>query len=224
MKFAHPELTEFINWETNAVNTLIIENQLLFRRILKDINDSIEGLKTSVILSIDDKPIEWSKHAEIITDFLKFNLNRKNLIGKICTALENKAVEPENYASTKEILLKIENAIETWSFDFSCNIITSKLSVSNLIKSVGIELCDDYEGEKGEAEKFIDYMELVREFDRDKLFITVNMRSYFSDETVDQFINTALSHEYKVLMVEGFSHPKLKNEFRLTIDKDLCEF
>lgn len=32
-----------------------------------------------------------------------------------------------------------------------------------------------------DAEKLIDYMELVREFDRDKLFVTVNMRGFFVD-------------------------------------------
>ena len=55
----------------------------------------------------------------------------------------------------------------------------TKISVTTLFKAIGIELHDDYEGEYGAAEKLIDYMELVREFDRDKVFITINMRSFF---------------------------------------------
>lgn len=67
-------------------------------------------------------------------------------------------------------------------------------------------------------------MELVREFDRDKLFITVNMRAYFDDEIIAKFQKTALSHEFKVLMLEAYAYPPLKLEKRLTIDADLCEF
>jgi CRISPR-associated protein Csn2 len=62
----------------------------------------------------------------------------------------------------------------------------------SLIKSAGIEIRNSYEGRFGDAEKLIDYMELVREFDCDKLFITVNMRSFFADDIVKKFIETAM--------------------------------
>ena len=67
-------------------------------------------------------------------------------------------------------------------------------------------------------------MELVREFDGDKLFVTVNMRDWFSDESIQAFMHTVLSHEYKVLMIEACSHSRLCEEQRVTIDMDLCEF
>ena len=100
----------------------------------------------------------------------------------------------------------------------------SKRSVSTLLKAVGIEIRDEYEGHRGEVEKVLDYMELVREFDRDKLFITVNMRSFFDDDIIHQFQKTALSHEFKILMLESQSYPHLPLEKRITIDEDLCEF
>lgn len=74
------------------------------------------------------------------------------------------------------------------------------------------------------AEKIIDYIELVREFLGDKLFIFINMRTWFSDESVNEFLATAVAHEYKVLLIDGFSAPLLENENRLTVDDDLCEF
>ena len=46
-------------------------------------------------------------------------------------------------------------------------------------------------------------MELVREFDHDKLFITVNLRSYYNDETILKFMATVIAHDYKVFMIEN---------------------
>lgn len=49
-------------------------------------------------------------------------------------------------------------------------------------------------------------------------------RSFFSDEVITQFMETVLSHEFKVLMLESSAKDVLKREKRLTIDRDLCEF
>lgn len=67
-------------------------------------------------------------------------------------------------------------------------------------------------------------MELVRELDRDRLFIMINMRTYFSDEEMESFIQTVVLHDFKLLLLESTSRPILKNVKRFTVDEDLCEF
>lgn len=67
-------------------------------------------------------------------------------------------------------------------------------------------------------------MELVREFDRDRLFIMINMRSYFSNEEMERFIESACLHDFKLLLIESASRNILKNTKRYTADEDLCEF
>ena len=67
-------------------------------------------------------------------------------------------------------------------------------------------------------------MELVRIFEKDKLFITVNMRSFFDDAFMDRFMQSVSSHRYKVLMIENKAYNILSNEIRFTVDEDLCEF
>lgn len=75
-----------------------------------------------------------------------------------------------------------------------------------------------------DAEKLIDYMELVREFDRDKLFVTVNMRGFFVDAEMAAFMETVVSHGYHLLMLESRAYDILPLENRITIDEDLCIF
>lgn len=224
MKFVYSEINEVFHWNQPFIPTLVIENQSLFRRLIKDFYLSINGVKTSAILSKNNKPIEFSKYAEIITDYINFNINQKSLLNKICASLAYNAVSAENYINTQKLLAEIENSLKEWSFEYPCDIIATKISVSNLLKAIGVEINNNYNNDCEDAERIIDYMELVREFDCDKLFIIINMRSYFSDEIIDNFIKTSLSHEYKVLMIDSKSHPLLTKEKRLTIDIDLCEF
>lgn len=224
MKFAHSDISGVFLPGRSFVPTLVIENQSLLRRVLKDVYLSLDGAETDAVLSVDNKPVEFSRYAELITDFIHFDLNQRPLINKICAALERVSLSAENYLETQRLLADIENKIGEWAFEFPCDIVAAKISVGSLLKAAGIELGDDYPGDAGDAERLIDYMELVREFDRDKLFITVNMRSFFPDEQIEGFMQTVVSHGYKVLMIESQSHPLLAPEQRRTVDGDLCEF
>ena len=67
-------------------------------------------------------------------------------------------------------------------------------------------------------------MELVRELDRDRLFVMVNMRTYFSDEEMNFFTESVALHGFRVLLLENTTRCKLKHTKRYTVDEDLCEF
>ena len=68
----------------------------------------------------------------------------------------------------------------------------------------------------------LDYFELVREFEADKLLITVNLRSFYSDKSISAFLRSIIDHKYRVLMLESCEHVLLAEEKRVIIDKDLC--
>ena len=67
-------------------------------------------------------------------------------------------------------------------------------------------------------------MELVREFDRDKLFVLLHLRSYFDVGQISAFLQTASAHGYRILLVDTADRGNLWQESRVTIDKDMCEF
>lgn len=224
MKLAYPAFSELITFDSDRIPCMVIENRQLFRTFLCDVASAIDGCRTDLVLSDRDKILDNSKYIEVVTDFINFDLNKKSLITKIIGELERTAVSPEHYIKTQELLAEIDQAVGAWAFSFPCDIISSKISVSTLLKAVGIELRDEYEGHLGEVEKVLDYIELVREFDRDKLFITVNMRAYFDDSLIEQFMKTAISHEFRVMMLESNAYSILPKEKRTTIDTDLCEF
>lgn len=77
--------------------------------------------------------------------------------------------------------------------DSSAEIYCAKLNISATIKAVGISVTEEY---AEPLERYLDYMELMREYYRDKVFIFVNIRSYFSDEEMLRIMDTTSSQGY----------------------------
>ena len=59
MKLAYPGIDRVFRWEGSAIPSLVIENQSLLRRSLKDMYLSAEGISTGVVLSQNDTPIDF---------------------------------------------------------------------------------------------------------------------------------------------------------------------
>lgn len=220
MKFCHPDISGVFDTDIEAVNTIVIENRLLFRSVIEDIYTQIDGFNGKAVLTVNDKISDFSKYAELFSSFVPFDINKKSLISKITLAMEKESLNEYKYEQTMKILTDVEKYMECLSSSFNCNISYSKITSSALIKAVGIEIVDDY---TSLGEKVIDYMELVREFDREKMFFTVNLRSYISDDEADAFLKTIKKHDFKLIMFESKDYKMLSCEHRRTIDDDLCE-
>lgn len=220
MKLVYHEINHVFNTECEKINCIIIENQRLFYSLLEDIYNQSNGYEGKAVLSENNKILKTDKSLEVLSQFIPFDINRKSLINKISSELEKKAVSDDFYSQTVELISQLENLLMNISFDFSCDINYNKLDIGAIIKASGVEINDTY---NSLGEKIIDYMELVTEFDRRKLFLTVNLRSYISDNEASEFMKTVLSHGYNVIMLESSEHTHLDEELRYIIDADLCE-
>lgn len=221
MIFVHPDIEGIINITGENIPTVVVESPDLLRRIISDIYQQINGNDGEAVLSENNKTLVFSKSADLLSSFIPFEINRKPLITKIISKLESKSSEGDFYLNSAELLSEIEKYLNDLSFDFFCNIVYTKLNIGALLKAVGPEIVDDYDTV---SEKILDYMELVREFDADKLFITVNMRSFVDTAEITEFMHSVVSHGFRVLMFENKDYDLIEYENRITIDKDLCQF
>ncbi len=220
IRLAHPEITKNIEFEENKICSLVIENKVFFRKVISGLYNQINGEDGSFVLSEEYVPVDLNKKAEILTEFVPFQINSKSLQNKICATAEREAVNESNFAETQSILAEIERYIEKLLFQFPYEFEYEKLNISNIIKSVGISVNEDYDNG---LEKIIDYMLLCREFDKEKIFIFVNLRCYYSDDEMECFAREIISRKFKVLFIDNTESRRLTNENRLIIDADLCE-
>ena len=221
MKLVYSEMGHVLSFEDGYVNELVVENRKLFFDMVSDIAMQVDGAHGNFVLSVLNKPVEFSRYADVTVQFAPFQINRKSLLTKLYAKLEQKALLAENYVRTGELLGEMERYVLDLAVDLPFEIDCQKVAIGPLIKAISPEI---EESDKKAIEKVFSYMELVRELDRERLFIMVNMRTYFSDEEMERFVESACLHDFKVLLLESSSLAVLKNTKRYTIDSDLCEF
>ena len=221
MKLVYGYMEHIISFEAGYASELIIENKKMFRELVNSLVNQIEGQRGDAVLSIDDKPVEMSKYADISMQFAPFEFNRKSLLTKLYSYLEREAVSPDMFLKTTDIITNLELFLSDLSDDLPFEIECKKLAIGNIVRAVSPEFVST---EEGSPESILNYMEIIRELDKDKLFIMVNMRAYFDDIDMQSFIDTACLHDFKLLLLESASYERLKNTRRYTVDKDLCEF
>ncbi len=220
MRFAYPEIETVIDIDNGRYNTLVIENQRFMTALLTDIVDQLSGRGGQAVFSEHGTPLAISKRLVLLDRFVPFDLNQKNLINHIIGAMTEKSNDPANFAFTAEVMRTVENWLNELTNDLPCEVVFSKLIPSVLIKSAGPEILCAHDSV---AEKVLDLMELISEFEHGCLFLTVNMRSFVTDEEMALFSETVIAHGFDVFALESRELPILPNERRLLIDKDLCE-
>lgn len=221
MRLAHPQLDQVLTLDGDHVAALVIEQPQFFRAFLQDIDVQLAGGKGRAVLSRDGQIIPFDRHAEMIDSFLHFQLGRKPLLTRLMNRLEMLAMEEDHYLRTAQFTGELEKYVMELSMGLPCDVYCSKISFSGILRAVGVDIVDDYESD---LERLLDYMELTRELEHERLFILVNLRSYYSDAEVEAFFASVLSHEFLILPVDSVSRARLSNERRVTVDDDLCEF
>ncbi len=221
MKIACPYFDSLIEINEGIPFYLIIENQSLFRRFVEDIHSQLFGGDGDTVLSIDNTPVAMNKYADILENFAPFDINSKTMLSGISAAIEKVAVDEKHYMETSRLIAETEKYISELSFSLPVTIECRKLNIGTIIKAASVAIADDFENV---IEKIISYMSLILDLGGKKLFITLNMRSYFSDEEMEGFIGEIKRKQICVLMLETCARKKIAGTEQLIIDSDLCEF
>lgn len=220
MKLAYSTLQNIIEIKGDTVYSIVVENLKYYYNMVKDFMDQMEGKEGGWTVSENDKPLAVNKCAEVLFDFISINVNQKTLIAKIVNEMERIANKEENINGTMQLLSDIERFVLYLNEDFDLSINCDKLTMSQLLKSIGISVSvetDDL------IEILYSYMQLVRQFIGDKLFVFVNLRSFVSQKQFSDFAETIIGHNYHVIFLENKEYDKIAGENRLIVDQDLCE-
>lgn len=221
MKLIHPKISSRINLSEQQINTIIIEAPGLLYEFVSDIKKQQDNMEGAAVLSINDEPVSFHKYADMISDPLSFEVNNRKILTKVLNAMEKCSMEDIYYEQTQKLVAQIEAYINELCLNFDADIICDNISFQHILKAAGIAVADDYERL---IDRIYAYMELVREFEGDKLFIFVNLSSFVEPVQLQEFANTVVGHSYKVLLIDSHDFKRLENENRMIVDYDLCEF
>lgn len=219
MKFVYPEIDYVFDTDSGKVNTLVIENPKFLVSLLSDIEKQLRGEDGLSVLSDEGKILSVEKYCELLSEFVPFRINSKTLSTKVASSFEKSAMLEEHYMETMNLLSMVEAYFIKLSLNYNCDFVFPKLNISSLTKAAGIEINEEYDSL---GEKIADYFEFVSEFDRKKLYFTLNLRSFIDDDESGKFIDTVLRHGYNLIMIESCEHRRLPDEERIIVDDSLC--
>lgn len=220
MKIVFKGINHVFECGTEKISTIVIENQRLFYDIITDLENQIQGNDGKSVLSENDKILRIDKRLEQIMQFVPFDMNKKKLVNKIASDMQALAVDDKFMLQTNEVLATWERLCYNLEFDLPVHLEFGKINVETLIKATGLTIVDDYDSL---AEKIVDYIQLVEEFDCKKMFVFINLRSFIDDEEMKELANMVIARGYQVLLLDNTEHPMLENEKRYIVDADMCE-
>ena len=186
-----------------------------------DIKSQINNFEGNTVLSVRNEPVSFHKCVELITDPLAIEMNSRTIIKKVLVAMEKCGQDAVYYERTQKLLAEIETYINDLSLNFDSEIECHDISFQQILKAAELTVADEY---SRLVDKIYAYMELIREFEGDKLFIFVNLSSYIRKEQLQEFVNTVVGHSFRVLLIDSHDFERLEQENRLIVDCDLCEF
>ena len=220
MILCHPEIERVFDLSTKKIPSLVVEKPSFFRKLVLDLYEQCDGGEGEFLLSENDVILNMYSNVEFIDNSVHYDFTPKALTTRVLKSLESEAMNEVFHLKTAELLQKIQEYLN--ELTFSCNAARdfTRCSLPGLLKSAGVTIRDDY---LDPLEKLFDYMELVREFDKDRVFVLLNLRSYYEDADVETFLCALVDHKYRAFLPDNVDRAQLPHEERTTIDDDLCE-
>ncbi len=221
MMLIHRDFSFKIEFEEGYVYSLVIENNSMFSKLVKELYNQINGYDGDFVLSEKFEPISITKKIEIVSEFIPFNANKKTLITKLHNKLNKTAYETDLYYETQTIKSALTCYIATLSETLGISTeYDEEIEISSLLKAANLKLSVS-DGDL--AESIIEYFIASYELEEEKIFVTVNLKSFLGKTEFENFIKTIVIHKIKLIMIDNYSRYTCDNEKKIIIDEDLCE-
>ena len=221
MKLAHYLLNNPVEWKDHYINTFVIENSKLYREFLEEIYKQANGENGAFMLSEGLESLNFQKSVEVIGNLIEINgEGNKKISSAIIKELTDIAINDQN-DKVLDLYMNINNTISSLIYESSQDLIFDEINdISQILKLYNLR--PDFE-ELNLAEKTIFYMDLCEKYLKKKLFIFVNLHSFFTSDELDLIFKSIVYKKHNVFIIERYDIKALPQELKRIIDIDLCE-
>lgn len=218
-----PGFEQELFWdENNHACELIIENQKYFRKIIKEFyfhpNDNY-----TVSLTSNGKALKFNDDVDLIINPIKLDFGNRKAMTNLLKILVKTSLSENYYLETNKLKTKIVQYLNTLidSEDFYFEVTTEDFSLDQIAKAINFHVVDN---EEDFVELLTNYLEMMSELAKTKLFIFIALRSFITNEEINRFCKNISNHQINVLFIEDQTRDKIPEISRMTIDADLCNF
>ncbi len=208
----------------DGIATLVICNDLFFRRVVEDILDAYtkkEENNRTVIYDSNHDPLNFAKDTLIVTDIYSYDLANRTITAALYKNIQdNSDIDAAKLAQIETDILDILGAINT---GFSQNLnYQTEISINDLLKMAHVEL----EANTGNnyLDKLYGIIDSAQQLLSKRLVILINQRQLLSHSELQALLQYVENNHFSVLFIEKNCEDKLDHENMLIIDDDLYDF
>ena len=195
-----------------GISTLVIENIELFRIIVEDINkERLKELNDFKLYNDNYEEIDINKNIILINNLILLDLNERVILNSLYKEVKEEIMV--NYYKEFDKLEKdinefIKNAIfnNNYNLTYDCS-----LNIEDLLKISSLK----FNQEDNIVDKFLSYLDLVKEYLKIKTIILINSRNLFEE---------IKRKDISLLFIENYNNRvSFSAEKLYIIDSNLCE-
>jgi hypothetical protein len=210
--------------DDGGIATLIVHNNLFFRRVVEDMLDIYtkrEDNNRTVIYNSDHNPLNFAKDTLVITDIYSYDLANRTITAALYKNIQdNSDIDIAKLAQIEADILDVLSAINTNSSQ-SINYQTD-ISINDIMKMAHVGL------EANEKNNYLDKLygiiDSAQQLLSKRLVILINQRQLLSHCELQALLQYAQNNHFSVLFIEKNCKDKLNEENILVIDDDLYDF
>ena len=204
-----------------GISTLVIENIELFRIIVEDINkERVKEVNDFKLYNDNYEEIDINKNIILINNLILLDLNERIILNSLYKEVKEEIMV--NYYKEFDKLEKdinefIKNAIfnNNYNLTYDCS-----LNIEDLLKISSLK----FNQEDNIVDKFLSYLDLVKDYLKIKTIILINSRNYFTDEEYKNLFEEIKRKDISLLFIENYNNRvSFLDEKLYIIDSNLCE-
>lgn len=221
MKIVKEQFECPIELEEGRVAVLILEKQEKFTDFVSELKEQLSDNDSGWILSDNGEILPFSKKLELIIAPFATDLNQKRVLTKLYSVMEKRVVESEMLNEWRilysSMLGMVSNVMDNMPYILQCN---QEGDVTDLFKQLDVKFETNPENL---LEKLIDYICVISEVFGKKVFVLVNIKSYFTKDELKLLYKKMFYEKIYLLLIENHDNNDIIEEERVTIiDKDMC--
>ncbi len=221
MKLVHSDMERQLIWTEQKECEWIIESPILFSSYVRELCTQIDGKEGKFVLSRSEEILDISKNVDIIINPLSLNINDKKFLNKIYNELSIAAYEEDTYLKTQEILCNLKAYF--WELEQKNSFILDmddEVDIQSIFKTLGVHIS---ESEEDFFENLNTYIKVASNLLKRKLIIFINIRSYITNEQLNELLNNVIYNEIRVLFIENIQRSCPNRIKQYIIDDTGCE-
>lgn len=209
-----------IEFDSESVNILEINDSKCFSHMIEILNEGMKGNESNEIFLLDniDDEINMSKEMYMVFDLFNIDYNSKKILNKIYDKI-SKNIENEQDNKLEDLLVKLRNyiiqEINEEPFEFTMK---NELEITEILKIYDLKI---------DSEQYISVLErvellinLISELKVAKILVVPNLKMYLSEEELVELYKYSLYNNINLLLIERKNDKKLKYEKVFLIDKE----